>query len=98
MLFQGLLPITVLFGEGNDVIDCTPQIREGCGDGRVSLCLSFTSANTQENAEVLDVISNPYAVDAFVNQCILDNNFCKQVFVKVSGKNVLNKTDQRPIL
>ena len=57
----------------------------------------LTSANAQNNAEVLDVISNPYAVDAFVNQCILDNNFCKQVFVKVSGKNVLNKTTHKTL-
>ena len=57
----------------------------------------LTSANAQDNAEVLDVISNPYAVDGFVNQCILDNNFCKQVFVKVSGKNVLNKTTHKTL-
>lgn len=48
-------------------------------------------ANSQDEVEVLDVISNPYAIDGFVNQCILEDNFGKQVFVKVSGKNVLNK-------
>lgn len=62
-----------------------------------SLQKELTSANAQDNAEVLDVISNPYAVDGFVNQCILDNNLCKQVFVKVSGKNVLNKTTHKTL-
>ncbi len=57
----------------------------------------LTSDIVQNNAEVLDVISNPYAIDVFVNQCIQDNNFCKQVFVKVSGKNVLNKTTQKTL-
>lgn len=31
------------------MIDCSLQITEGYGDGRLGLCLPFTSANTQEN-------------------------------------------------
>ena len=57
----------------------------------------LTSASAQDNAEVLDVISNPYAIDAFVNHCIADDNFSKQVFVKVSGKNILNKATHKTL-
>lgn len=50
------------------------------------------TGSTQDAHEILDVISDPYAIDNFVNLCIEESNFNKQIFVKVSGKNVLNTT------
>lgn len=50
------------------------------------------TGSTQDAHEILDVISDPYAIDNFINHCIEESNFNKQIFVKVSGKNVLNTT------
>lgn len=47
---------------------------------------------TSSKAYVLDVISDPYGIDVLVNECIEEEFFAKKVYVKVSGKNVLNKT------
>lgn len=55
-----------------------------------SICKELVSSETNNNIEILDVISNPYAIDTFVNQCIIDETFSKKIFVKISGKNVLN--------
>ncbi len=44
------------------------------------------------NIYILDAISDPYGIDVLVNDCLENNNFQKQVFVKLSGKDVLNKT------
>ena len=55
--------------------------------------LSFSQTNEEEpNAQTLDIISDPYGIDIFVNECIETNNFQKQVYVKSSGINVLNKS------
>lgn len=62
-----------------------------------SVCKELTSSSTENEAEVLDVISDPYAIDCFVNQCISENDFKKQVFVKVSGKNILNKSTHKTL-
>ncbi len=51
----------------------------------------------QADVEFLSVISDFYSVDLFVNQCIVDDNFGKQVFVKISNKNVLNAAIQNTL-
>ena len=43
-------------------------------------------------AYVLDVISDPYGIDVFVNECLENKDFSRNVYVKLSGKNVQNKT------
>lgn len=50
------------------------------------------SSITSYQSYVLDVISDPYGVDVLVNECLESGIFSKKVYVKVSGKNVLNKT------
>ena len=62
-----------------------------------SVCKELTSSSAENEAEVLDVISDPYAIDCFVNQCISENDFKQQVFVKVSGKNILNKSTHKTL-
>lgn len=62
-----------------------------------SVCKELTASSTENEAEVLDVISDPYSIDGFVNQCIAENDFKKRVFVKVSGKNILNKTTHKTL-
>lgn len=50
------------------------------------------SSITSYQSYVLDIISDPYGVDVLVNECLESGIFSKKVYVKVSGKNVLNKT------
>ena len=58
-----------------------------------SIKKDLTSAGASSaKAYVLDVISDPYGIDVLVNECIEEDFFAKKVYVKVSGKNVLNKT------
>lgn len=54
--------------------------------------LPLASLETAMSNQVLDVISDPYAIDVLVNECIEDATFYKQIYVKVSKKNALNKT------
>ncbi len=54
--------------------------------------LFLTPMGTNTNRQILDVISDPYGIDVLVNECLEEENFQKQVFVKVSDKNILNKT------
>jgi len=54
--------------------------------------LSLTPMGTNTNKQILDVISDPYGIDVLVNECLQEENFQKQIFVKVSDKNILNKT------
>ncbi len=42
--------------------------------------------------EVLDVISNQYAIDEFVNHCIEGNAFNKQILVKAPKKDLFNQS------
>lgn len=55
------------------------------------------TGSTQVAHEILDVISDSYAIDNLVNQCIEESNFNKQIYVKVSGKNILNTTTQNTL-
>ena len=58
-----------------------------------SIKKELTSAGVSSSkAYVLDVISDPYGIDVLVNECIEEEFFAKKVYVKVSGKSVLNKT------
>lgn len=54
--------------------------------------LPSTSLYVKTNNLVLDIISDPYAIDVLINECIEDGAFNKVVYVKVSKKNALNKT------
>lgn len=54
--------------------------------------LPSASPDAKTKNLVLDVISDPYAIDVLVNECIEDGVFYKVVYVKVSKKNALNKT------
>lgn len=54
--------------------------------------LSFASIGANANIHILDVISDTYGIDVLVNKCLEEENFQKQVFVKISDKNTLNKT------
>ena len=57
--------------------------------------LSFPQTNDDEsNAQTLDIISDPYGIDIFVNECLETNNFKKQVYVKSSGINILNESQK----
>ncbi len=57
--------------------------------------LSFSQTNDDEsNAQTLDIISDPYGIDIFVNECLETNNFKKQVYVKSSGINILNESQK----
>lgn len=57
-----------------------------------SIKKGLTSADiVLPDSYVLDVISDPYGIDVLVNKCLDNEIFSQNVFVKVSGKNVLNK-------
>ncbi len=45
-----------------------------------------------KNGNVIDIVSNHYAIDDFVNSCIANGHFDRDVYVKLSTKNILNKT------
>lgn len=49
--------------------------------------LSFSS---NQNLESIDVSSDPYSLDSFVNECIEQDNFTKQAVVKFYNKQPLN--------
>jgi RecQ family ATP-dependent DNA helicase len=49
--------------------------------------LSFSN---NQNLESIDVSSDPYSLDVFVNECIEQNNFAKQAVVKFYNKQPLN--------
>jgi len=49
--------------------------------------LSFSN---NQNLESIDVSSDPYSLDVFVNECIEQNNFKKQAVVKFYNKQPLN--------
>lgn len=55
------------------------------------LSKDLTSRDAAEGGEVLDVVSDHYAIDGFVNSCIANGSFARDVYVKISTKNVLNK-------
>ena len=52
---------------------------------------SYTQMVANSNTYILDVISDPYGIDVLINECLEEDNFQKQVLVKISGKNILNK-------
>lgn len=56
------------------------------------------SVITSNNVEVLDIISDPYAIDILINKCIETNNYRKNVYVKISKKNILSKDTNQTIL
>ncbi len=51
--------------------------------------LNFSS---NEGLECIDVSTDPYALDAFVNECISQNNFEKEAIVKYYNKQPLNSS------
>jgi ATP-dependent DNA helicase RecQ len=51
--------------------------------------LNFSS---NEGLECIDVSTDPYALDSFVNECINQNNFKKEAIVKYYNKQPLNST------
>lgn len=57
--------------------------------------LSYTQMTTNSDICFLDVISDPYGIDVLVNECLEEDNFQKQVFVKISDKNILNKATSK---
>lgn len=57
--------------------------------------LSRIQMTTNDDTCILDVISDPYGIDVLVNECLEEDNFQKQVFVKVSDKNILNKATSK---
>ena len=57
--------------------------------------LSHIQMTTNDDTCILDVISDPYGIDVLVNECLEEDNFQKQVFVKVSDKNILNKATSK---
>ena len=57
--------------------------------------LSHTQMTANDDICILDVISDPYGIDVLVNECLEEDNFQKQVLVKVSDKNILNKATSK---
>lgn len=54
--------------------------------------------NSTNKQEVIDVFSNLYALDYFVNKCIKESDFNKKMIVKLSKKNVSNFATERNLL
>jgi ATP-dependent DNA helicase RecQ len=54
----------------------------------------LTEINTTDNSTVntIDVMSDPYAIDLLINNCISNDDFSKSICVKFSSKNELNKS------
>jgi ATP-dependent DNA helicase RecQ len=48
--------------------------------------------SSNEGLECIDVSTDPYALDAFVNECISQNDFKKEAIVKYYNKQPLNST------
>ena len=57
--------------------------------------LFHTQMTANDGTRTLDVISDPYGIDVLVNECLEESNFQKQVLVKVSDKNILNKATSK---
>jgi RecQ family ATP-dependent DNA helicase len=72
----------------NDLLDKIPFF---------SLRKDITECGSDIKGEILDVISNPYAIDGFVNSCLKNFEFNKNVFVKISEKNILNKATHKTL-
>lgn len=53
------------------------------------------SPYSYSSEEVIDIASNPYSLDFFVNECIRTSNFKKRMVVKLSAKNVLGAAIER---
>ncbi len=53
------------------------------------------SPYSYSSEEVIDIASNPYSLDFFVNECIRTSNFRKRMVVKLSAKNVLGTAIER---
>lgn len=49
------------------------------------------------NDEVVDISSNPYAIDFFINKCILADNFNSQFVVKTSDKSPFSQSDSKTL-
>ena len=48
-----------------------------------------------DNSEVIDVTSDPYALDDFIYKCLSEQKFDKQVFVKVHAKHPRERAQDR---
>lgn len=48
-----------------------------------------------DNSEVIDISSNEYAVDLFINECISLGNFSRSFIVKTYAKRTVNETNER---
>lgn len=53
------------------------------------------SPYSYSSEEVIDIVSNPYSLDYFVNECIRTANFNKRMIVKLSTKNILGSSIER---
>lgn len=62
-----------------------------------SLNKELGESTDDSHGEVLDVISDSYAIDNFVNKCLKDGDFKKNIFVKISEKNILNKATYKTL-
>lgn len=54
--------------------------------------ISYTQMSANVDMYILDVISDSYGIDVLVNKCLEEDDFKRQVLVKVSDKNIFNKT------
>lgn len=52
--------------------------------------LDELSISSNQNLESIDISSDPYSLDSFVNDCIAQNDFTKQAVVKFYNKQPLN--------
>ena len=59
--------------------------------------LSRAEGPADPSARILDVISDPYSIDIFVNDCIVSGDFGVKVYVKISGKNILSQATLRTL-
>jgi ATP-dependent DNA helicase RecQ len=53
------------------------------------------SPYSYSSEEVIDIASNPYSLDYFVNECIRTANFNKRMIVKLSAKNILSSSIEK---
>mgnify|MGYP002569520395 FL=1 len=53
------------------------------------------SPSSYSNEEVIDIASNPYSLDFFINECIRTSNFRKRMIVKLSAKNILGSSIEK---
>lgn len=59
---------------------------------KTEFSISETYLNTDNNFEIIDISSDQYALDVFINQCIRQNNFNKKGIVKIYSKQNISQT------